>query len=439
MDDAPGTGDLDLAAVRTPDGLVAMLRLIRIRADNPSVRTLEARTRHSTPPLSKTAVAEMLRGVRFPGKAVMVSFLQACGVPEDAMEPWLRAWERVAPDAQTKAGPRVALAAPSRPEHPLPVNPQLSPGGTQTQNAPGDGPSAAEKTEISQLQNQVGQLKAENEQLRLQLAENMESASLQVAAARDPAANVYVDPRGHVVRQFSIDDEQSERLFYNELEKYIQNAQEEVYILGKGFHNEQKSPIYKSLMRTEEEVLRRHVDIIRIQTGNPVAASWAEGYARLLENYPDHFRMLADLDGISYNDVILIDPGGRDPVVSVLFETKGRRGLRPVGRPLLALFVLNARILASNLADQLGERANDVLKLNSEVVRDLAAKYTYFAWGVHMAKSKIQRDVPDALPLGKAILHKWKRDIQGMLSGPANRATIQHTGNSQDAFERCRL
>ena len=355
------------------------------------------------------------------------------------MEPWLRAWERVAPDAQTKAGPRVALAAPSRPEHPLPVNPQLSPGGTQTQNAPGDGPSAAEKTEISQLQNQVGQLKAENEQLRLQLAENMESASLQVAAAGDPAANVYVDPRGHVVRQFSIDDEQSERLFYNELEKYIQNAQEEVYILGKGFHNEQKSPIYKSLMRTEEEVLRRHVDIIRIQTGNPVAASWAEGYARLLENYPDHFRMLADLDGISYNDVILIDPGGRDPVVSVLFETKGRRGLRPVGRPLLALFVLNARILASNLADQLGERANDVLKLNSEVVRDLAAKYTYFAWGVHMAKSKIQRDVPDALPLGKAILHKWKRDIQGMLSGPANRATIQHTGNSQDAFERCRL
>ena len=127
---------------------------------------------------------------------------------------------------------RPALGSPSpHPagrSHPLPVNPQLSRAEHRRRTPPETGHTAAEKTEISQLQNQVGQLKAENEQLRLQLAENMESASLQVAAARDPAANVYVDPRGHVVRQFSIDDEQSERLFYNELEKYIQNTEESV-------------------------------------------------------------------------------------------------------------------------------------------------------------------------------------------------------------------
>jgi hypothetical protein len=96
---------------------------------------------------------------------------------------------------------------------------------------------------------------------------------------------------------------------------------------------------------------------------------------------------------------------------------------------------MNARALASSLAEQLVDRANNVLKLDSQLVRDLGAKYTYFAWGVHMARSKIQRDVPDAIPLGKAILREWRRDIQGILSGPADRATIKHTGDKLDKFD----
>jgi hypothetical protein len=74
MDDAPYTDDVDLAAVRARDDLRAMLRLMRTRADDPSVRTSEARTRPSTAPVSKTVVSEMLRGARFPAKTVMVSF-----------------------------------------------------------------------------------------------------------------------------------------------------------------------------------------------------------------------------------------------------------------------------------------------------------------------------------------------------------------------------
>ena len=400
MDDALYTDDLDLTAVRARDDLLAMLRLIRIRADNPSVRTLEARTRHSTAPVSKTVVSEMLRGARFPAKAVMVSFLRACGVPEVELEPWRRAWERVV-----------------------------------AENAPGEPPSPAEPTEASQLQHQVEQLMAENERLRLQLSEKPDGPPLLVTAARDSSANVYWESQSHFVRYFSIDDEQSERLFYDELEQHIRNAREEVYILGKGFHNEQRSSIYESLRRVEEDALHRHVDMIRIQTVNPVAASWAEGYAQLIEEFPGRFRMLADLDGASYNDIILIDPGGRSPVVVFLFETRGRGLLGPVGRPVFAVFIMNARALASSLAEQLVDRANNVLKLDSQLVRDLGAKYTYFAWGVHMARSKIQRDVPDAIPLGKAILREWRRDIQGILSGPADRATIKHTGDKLDKFD----
>jgi len=71
VDPAPYTGDLDLAAVRSRGDLAALLREVRIRADHPSLRALEAKTRHGDIPLSKNAVAEMLRGARFTSVKVM--------------------------------------------------------------------------------------------------------------------------------------------------------------------------------------------------------------------------------------------------------------------------------------------------------------------------------------------------------------------------------
>jgi transcriptional regulator with XRE-family HTH domain len=97
------TGDLDIRSAQTRGQLAALLRTIHLRADRPSLRTLEARTRHHNVPLSKTVVSEMLKGTRFPRKAVMISFLHACGVPEDRMEPWRRAWERIAADEQDQS------------------------------------------------------------------------------------------------------------------------------------------------------------------------------------------------------------------------------------------------------------------------------------------------------------------------------------------------
>lgn len=443
MGDAPYTGDLDLAAVCTRDELAAVLRVIHIRADRPSLRTLEARTRHSETPLSKTAVAEMLKGARFPRKAVMIAFLRACGIPEDVMEPCRRAWERVAAGAEALAQPEAGAVASSRQTERAaaagdpPRSETLLPSwdGTQSQNVPEDQPTAVKATEIGDLREQVRQLMADNENLRLQLANKTGNSSLQISVGRDSAAEVYMESQDHVVRYFSIDDGRSEQLFYSELEKQIQNAKEAIYILSRGFHNERRSSVYRPLIRADRDALRHGVDMIRIQTGNPVAASWARGYARLLREFPNSFRIVADLDGISYNDVVLIDPRGHDPVVILLFETSEPGPLGPVGRPIFAFFVINARVLARNLADQLVKHADDLAKLNSQIVSDLASSYIYFAWGVHMARRKIQSDVPDARPLGKAILHEWRRDIKGMLSGPADRATIQHTGNKRDAFD----
>jgi hypothetical protein len=96
VDEAPYTEDLDLASVATYEELAALLQTVYLRADRPSLRTLEARTRHDETPLSKTAVSEMLRGVRFPRKAVMATFLRACRVRGDQMALWLYAWDRLA-------------------------------------------------------------------------------------------------------------------------------------------------------------------------------------------------------------------------------------------------------------------------------------------------------------------------------------------------------
>lgn len=110
MDDAPDSEDL-LASVTTREELTALLRTIRIRADNPSLRALETRTRHDLTPLSKTSLAEMLKGQRFPRKAFMVAFLRACGVQDDHIDPWRRAWERIAVDESGLAGAETAQIA----------------------------------------------------------------------------------------------------------------------------------------------------------------------------------------------------------------------------------------------------------------------------------------------------------------------------------------
>ena len=120
MDDYLFTEDIGVSSAQTRDHLAALLRVVHVRADRPSLRMLEARTRHYQTPLSKTVVSEMLKGTRFPRKATMLSFLLACGVPEAAMEPWRRTWERVAASEQGITSNLVAAESDSQPE-PFPL------------------------------------------------------------------------------------------------------------------------------------------------------------------------------------------------------------------------------------------------------------------------------------------------------------------------------
>ncbi|MFB9678693.1 DnaJ C-terminal domain-containing protein [Streptosporangium vulgare] len=98
MNEAPYTQDLEesLAAANTCESLATVLRQLHARADNPSLRTLErwAANRPGAATLSKSTVADMLKGRRFPKKTVLITFVQACGVNE--VTPWRLAWERIA-------------------------------------------------------------------------------------------------------------------------------------------------------------------------------------------------------------------------------------------------------------------------------------------------------------------------------------------------------
>jgi hypothetical protein len=411
VDDAPYTGDLNLSGVRTHDDLVRLLKRVRVRADNPSLRALEARTRDFERPLSKTVVAEMLRGDRFPHLAVMLSFLRACRVPDNAIGPWQRAWERVAESRH----PEARLEDTQRP-------------GT---------PTAADEKENIRLREEVIQLAADNENLRLaQLAREMDDSPPQSSLQRDPGTG-YAAPQEHATRYLEIKNAESVQLFYNELVNFVRNAEEGIYIQGRGFHNEQKSLLFEPLIRAEREALLRGAEVIRIHPGNLVAASWAQGYAELAEEF-DRFLMYSDLDAISLYDVILIDPHSHHPVAIYLYETRERKSLRLVVKPVSALFVMNAHALASNLADHFIDRIDELSQLRPELdaqeIRDLASTYTYFAWGVHMDGSEMRRDVPDARPLGKATLYEWQQNMDAMVSGPADSRAIMNTGKKEDSF-----
>lgn len=198
VDDTPYTDDLDLNAVRTREDLAEVLRTVHIRADRPSLRTLETRTRHSATPLSKTAVAEMLKGLRFPRKATMASFLRACGVAEDHMELWQRAWERVATGPEGTVGSKAiegahvlgqALAI----EQGLPSM-MVDSGGAEQPKASRDRTSATDDPSADSAA--MSRLEDENKRLRAQLVATRQ-LSTESPQSGDSAS--YRRPRSPVV------------------------------------------------------------------------------------------------------------------------------------------------------------------------------------------------------------------------------------------------
>jgi len=195
---SPYTEDLDLASVNAWGELSALLRTIHLRADKPSLRTLEARSRHDATPLSKTVVSEMLRGTRFPRKAVMLAFLQACGIQDERAEPWQRAWERIAERTAGSHSPAPASAGLGQHAEASGAGMEQDRGhsrgasGQRTRQADGvspsqGGPRTADSAETKLLREQVRQLSADNERLRIQIVASAATGAGDVTRPDDKA------------------------------------------------------------------------------------------------------------------------------------------------------------------------------------------------------------------------------------------------------------
>jgi hypothetical protein len=102
--------DLDPAQADSLDELAECLRQLRLRADTPSFRLLEERTKHANEflpgtriervALRRSTLSEVLQGQTFPKKAFLLTFVEACGVDLKADRRWEQAWDRLATQAQ---------------------------------------------------------------------------------------------------------------------------------------------------------------------------------------------------------------------------------------------------------------------------------------------------------------------------------------------------
>ena len=100
------SGQLDLEHIISFDDLALCLRQLHRRTDSLSTRELERRTKlaagelpgtHlSRVPLGRNAISEMLRGQRFPRKAFLLTFVEACGVDIETDRRWAQVWDRLA-------------------------------------------------------------------------------------------------------------------------------------------------------------------------------------------------------------------------------------------------------------------------------------------------------------------------------------------------------
>lgn len=110
--------ELDPEQAASLEELAQCLRLLHIRFGKPSYRDLDERTAHASGylpgthlervRLGRSNTSEMLRGLKFPGKALLLTFAEACGIDLETDRRWEQAWDRLAVQRGMQAARREA-------------------------------------------------------------------------------------------------------------------------------------------------------------------------------------------------------------------------------------------------------------------------------------------------------------------------------------------
>ena len=98
--------DLDPTQATSREALAKYLKQLHLLADKPSYRALEGRTRAahgllpgtslSRIPLKRATITDVLAGTKFPRKAFLLTFVEACGVDLESDHKWEQAWNQLA-------------------------------------------------------------------------------------------------------------------------------------------------------------------------------------------------------------------------------------------------------------------------------------------------------------------------------------------------------
>ncbi|MGH3827260.1 MAG: hypothetical protein ACRDQX_08815 [Pseudonocardiaceae bacterium] len=102
------TDDIDPLDATTVAEFAECLRTVRLRAGNPSYRTLQQWGERNKIPLPRSTVQEALAGRRLPRKNLVLALVRACGIPASDHR-WKIAWTRLADQASKPAPARGQL------------------------------------------------------------------------------------------------------------------------------------------------------------------------------------------------------------------------------------------------------------------------------------------------------------------------------------------
>jgi SOS regulatory protein LexA len=107
--------NLDPTTAGDLDDLVVCLKHVHIRADRPTYRALEQQTIHANGllpgtrlkrvRLTRSILSDVLIGRKFPGKAFLLTFVDACGIDLENDRRWEQAWDRLAVQYQQVSPP----------------------------------------------------------------------------------------------------------------------------------------------------------------------------------------------------------------------------------------------------------------------------------------------------------------------------------------------
>lgn len=228
------------------------------------------------------------------------------------------------------------------------------------------------------------------------------------------------------IQVFDLSDPVEADSFQKELYRSYQLAESEIYLTGTGFvsWSELQEKLISNTLKVTEQALERGINFIRIQMSDYPAEEWANKFANLMQDYSGQLKVYADYNSVELANVAIIDPGGKCPIVQLLFETEEVSIDTKRLDASVALFIYGRRDLARNLQSRFLNRIQNLDRLLPSEMCDLGLGIYYFAYSSNISSAQMKRRCPTARVIGTGILYGWELDfaveaphLQGNASG----------------------